>query len=269
MAVNRPEWQQYQHEVAATLSQLGFTVQVEERVTGARGEHDVDVTARMASAGVTRLWVIECKRWNRAVPKECILTFSAIVADVGADRGLVFAESGFQAGAIQVARNANLTLTSLADFRESVEREIAVIRVRGLQERITALEDEFQSVWDLDQEERDRRIAQYVGPPSAFGLSGHSAVMAPVLARLSQMKEALNFASFDRWPVAYWPLDSELSIDVKAWEGLLFVIEETVVTCERIRDQMMSPRKNIRDWRELQSQEMTDLLNAIRQTADG
>ncbi|MGV9603840.1 restriction endonuclease [Streptomyces sp. NPDC003631] len=269
LSVSRPDWQQYQHEVAATLTQLGFTTKVEEKVVGARGEHDIDVSARMASAGVTQLWIVECKKWNRAVPKERILTFSAIVSDVGADRGLVFAEKGFQAGAIRVARNTNLTLTSLVDFRQNAEHELAVMKVRGLQERITALENEFHSLWDLTQEERDKRITQYVGPPSAFDLPGHSAIMSPLLARLSQMKEALNFASFDRWPVAYWALDDEIPIDVNDWPGLLFVIEETVATCERIHDQMMSPRKKITDWRELQSQELTELLNAIRQTADG
>ncbi|MEW2086900.1 restriction endonuclease [Streptomyces sp. NPDC005283] len=267
MPVNRPDWQQYQHEVAATLSQLGFTAKVEEKVVGARGEHDIDITARMTSAGVTQLWVVECKKWNRAVPKERILTFSAIVADVGADRGLVFAENGFQAGAIRVARNANLTLTSLVDFRQNAEDELAAMKVRGLQERITALENEFHSLWDLTQEERDKRIAQYVGPPSAFNLPGHSAIMAPLLTRLSQMKEALNFANFNRWPVTYWAVGDEIPIEVNDWPGLLFVIEETVATCERIHDQMMSPQTKIKDWRELQSQEMTDLLNVIRQNA--
>ncbi|MFD9241167.1 restriction endonuclease [Streptomyces sp. NPDC059556] len=269
MTADMPEWQQYQHEVAAALSQLGFTVNVEEKIAGARGEHDVDVTARMTSAGVDQLWVVECKKLNRAVPKEHILTFSAIVADVGADRGLVFAENGFQAGAIRAARNTNLTLTSLVDFRQNAESELAVMRVRGLRERITALEDEFHSVLDLPQEERDKRMAQYVGPPSAFGLAGHSALMAPIMSRLSQMKEALDSASFNRWPVAYWELDGEIPVDVKGWAGLLFVIEETVATCERIYDQMVSPQEGIRNWRELQSQEMADLLNAICRTAAG
>ncbi|WP_329327810.1 restriction endonuclease [Streptomyces luteogriseus] len=269
MTVKRPEWQRYQHEVAATLSQLGFTTEVEEKVEGARGAHDIDVTARITSAGITQLWVVECKKWNRAVPKERILTFSSIVADVGADRGLVFAENGFQAGAVRTARNTNLTLTSLVDFRQNTADELAAMEVRALQERITVLENKFHSIWDLTQEERDKRIAQYVGPSGFLGLpAGHSAAMSHLLARLSQMKEALNFASFNRWPVFYWALDDESPISINSWSGLLYITEETVAACERIYDQMVSPQGHVKDWRELQSQEMTELLTKIRQPKD-
>lgn len=270
MTSDRPEWQRYQHEVAEMLSELGFTTKVEEAVPGIRATHDVDVTARITSAGVAQLWIVECKKWKRAVPKERILAFSAIVADVGADRGLVFAENGFQAGAIRAARNTNLTLTSLVDFRQNTTDEAAAMKVRGLQDRITTLENKFHSIWDLTQEERDARIAQYVGPSDGFLdlPPGHSAITSPLLARLSQMKEALNFAKFDRWPVTYWALDDEYPITVTAWPGLIYVIEETVATCERIYDQMESPRREVKDWRELQSQEMTELLTKIRQPKD-
>ncbi|MFJ4821536.1 restriction endonuclease [Streptomyces sp. NPDC088801] len=266
MTIERPEWQKYQHEVAEMLSKLGFITKVEEEVPGVRAVHDIDVTARITSAGIAQLWVVECKKWKRAVPKERVLAFSAIVADVGADRGLMFAENGFQAGAIRAARNTNLTLTSLVDFRQNTADEVAAMKVRGLQERITALENKFGSIWDLTQEERDKRIAQYIGPSGFLNLPpGHSAVMSPLLARLSQMKEALNFAKFERWPVTYWALDDDSPITVNAWPGLIYVTEETVATCERIYDQMVSPRGQVKDWRELQSQEMTELLTKIRQ----
>ncbi|WP_405660140.1 restriction endonuclease [Streptomyces sp. NBC_00079] len=269
MTANRPEWQRYQLEVAATLSQLGFTTEVEEKVTGVRGEHDIDVTARVTSAGITQVWVVECKKWKRAVPKERILTFYAIVTDVGADRGLVFAENGFQAGAVRAARNTNLTLTSLVDFSQNTADELATIKVRGLQERITVLENKFRSIWDLTPEERDKRIAQYIGPSGFLDLpAGHSTATSHLLACLSQMKEALNFASFNRWPVFYWALDDEYPISVNSWPGLLCITEETVATCERIYDQMVFPQGQLKDWRELQSQEMTELLTKIRQPKD-
>ncbi|MEU7379964.1 restriction endonuclease [Streptomyces sp. NPDC088770] len=269
MVNKRPEWQQYQHEVAATLSQFGFATEVEEQLVGARGTHNIDVTARITSAGITQLWVVECKKWKRAVPKERILTLLSIIADVGADRGLVFAENGFQAGAVRAARNTNLTLTNLVDFRQNSADELAILKVRGLQERITALKDKFDSIWDLTLEERDKLVAQYVGPLGLFGsLAGHSGRMSVLLARLSQMKEAMDFARYNRWPVSYWPLDDDIPIDVKDWPGLLYVIEETVATCERIHLQMISPQEHVKDWREFQSQEMTELLARIRQLAN-
>lgn len=82
------------------------------------------------------------------------------------------------------------------------------------------------------------------------------------------MKEALNAARFNRWPVFYWALDDEAPISVNAWPGLLYITEETVATCERIYDQMESPQRQVKDWRELQSQEITELLAKIRQPKD-
>ena len=96
----KPGWEEYQDTVAAFLSQLGFDVRVDETIRGARAEHKIDVTARMSVAGVEQCWLIECKSWKRRVPKERVLTFRGVVEDVGADRGLLFSESGFQAGAV-------------------------------------------------------------------------------------------------------------------------------------------------------------------------
>jgi hypothetical protein len=50
------DWKQYQREVAAFLSSLGFETKVDETVHGARAEHDIDVTAHSSIAGVNQLW---------------------------------------------------------------------------------------------------------------------------------------------------------------------------------------------------------------------
>jgi hypothetical protein len=117
-------WKAYQEEVASYLEQLGFETATDEPIKGARASHNIDVTARTKSAGLSQLWVIECKLWRRPVPKERALTFLGIVSDIGADRGLIFSETGFQAAAIRATSRTNVTLTSLADFRESSAEEL-------------------------------------------------------------------------------------------------------------------------------------------------
>jgi hypothetical protein len=97
-------WREYQDRVANFLSRLGMQVQVDETVRGARALHDIDVTARTSMAGMNQLWLIECKSWKRRIPKERVLIFRGVVEDIGADRGLLFSESGFQEGAILAAR---------------------------------------------------------------------------------------------------------------------------------------------------------------------
>lgn len=67
-------------------------------------------------------WIIECKAWKNNIPKEKVTALSAIVQDVGADRGFLLSEVGFQSGAIRAARSSNITLTSLEDLSFSAEK---------------------------------------------------------------------------------------------------------------------------------------------------
>ena len=49
------------------------------------------------------------------------MALTAIVQDIGADRGFLMSESGFQSGAIKATKNSNITLTSLADIEADTE----------------------------------------------------------------------------------------------------------------------------------------------------
>jgi hypothetical protein len=259
-------WKEYQDRVAAFLSQLGLQVQVDETIRGARAAHDIDVTARMSIAGVNQLWLIECKSWKRRIPKERVLTFRGVIEDIGADRGLLFSESGFQAGAALAAQHTNVTLTSLAQFEQDFPAEVASGKARVLDERIASLAQAFLAVWDLPEQERTAAFARYSGPPG-FALPGNSPhAMVGVTARLSQMRQALEDARFNRWPVAYYPLDhvdGEL-FDIENWEGLLFVVENTLITCERIYIHMTAANTNSVNWKDLQPPELVELLDSIR-----
>jgi hypothetical protein len=258
------EWEKYQVKVAETLSEFGFATVVEEVIEGARGRHEVDVTARIRYAGIDQLWIVECKKWKRPVPKERVLAFASIIDDVGADRGLIFAEGGFQAGAVRASRNSSITLTNLTDFVSNSANELASIKVSDLVRRIAELENKFHSIWDLDVTERSRVHSRYIGPES-FGLKEPIAVRAC----LGMLKDSLEAASFNRWPVPYRPLDqaedySNGLIDVKNWDGLLFVAEKTLETCDRIYEHMVGHGDSDIRWQDLQPPELTDLLAAIR-----
>jgi Restriction endonuclease len=262
----KPDWHIYQGAVANFLSQLGFDVRVDEAIRGARAEHRIDVTARMSVAGVDQLWLIECKSWKRRVPKERVLTFRGVVEDVGGDRGLLFSESGFQAGAVHAAQNTNVTLTSLTEFEQNSPVEVSSTRAKVLDERIARLMQSFTALWDLPKSERLAMFAQYSGPPGFPEFEGTPHAVVGVIARLAQMRQALEDARFNRWPVAYYPLDhtdGEL-FEVTNWDALLFVAERTLLTCERIYDHFTTPDAAHVDWRELQPPELVDLLVAIR-----
>jgi restriction system protein len=118
-----PSWRDYQEEAAEFFRDLGLEATTDESVTGARGMHQVDVVVRTKRIGIPQLWIVECKLWRRRVGKVHVLALGNIVQDVGADRGILLSESGFQAGAIRQAGYSNVTLTNLSDLRESVGPE--------------------------------------------------------------------------------------------------------------------------------------------------
>ena len=119
-------WREYQEAVAGAFRDLGCSVEVDKTVKGARGKHDIDVNVRFEKFGQDCHWIVECKLWSSRVPKSEVLTLHNIVQDVGADRGLLFTESGFQSGAHTVAQYTNvLLLTSLDEFRRTAQLQLS------------------------------------------------------------------------------------------------------------------------------------------------
>lgn len=157
-------WEQYQHRSAELLGQLGFTTKVNDPLRAPNGVvHRVDVSARMIVAGVSMLWVIECKLWNRAVTKEKVSALKDIVNDLGADRGLLMSENGFQSGAVRLAEAKNITLSSLDKLRADAAKQ--VISTEGAELRLWSIMQmlmQFRHVpsWVRISEEERAEFAQ-------------------------------------------------------------------------------------------------------------
>lgn len=118
--MNYTDWRVYQEATAEVFRRLGCNAQVEFRATGARATHDIDVYATFIRSGIPCTWVIECKLWKTRVPKEKVLALKSLIDDLGADRGIIVSEAGFQPGAQDAARGTNITLvTSLDDFAKT------------------------------------------------------------------------------------------------------------------------------------------------------
>jgi len=113
-------WREYQEETAAFFRRQGCNVEVEKKVKGTRSKHAIDVYVTFPRCGIMCTWVVECKLWKSRVPKEKVLVLKSIVEDIGADRGIIISEKGFQSGAYDVARKANISMvTSLKEFEKT------------------------------------------------------------------------------------------------------------------------------------------------------
>ena len=140
-------WKQYQEEVAKIFKSLGAKTFIEYTISGARGKHKVDVLVRFKIFGVGVIWICECKYWNTPIPKEKVLTLYEITKDVGADKGFLFSESGFQSGAIMSSKKTNVILTSLGEISELIKQELVESSLIRVLKEIDQIKSNLKTGW--------------------------------------------------------------------------------------------------------------------------
>src|SRR3990170_1390509 len=132
-------WRRIQEQTATFLRSLGCDAQVEARVAGARAQHKIDVWVRFKKFGLETRWVIECKDWTSAVPKEKVLALKSVVEDVGADRGVLISAAGFQPGAVRASEKTNITLTDLDGLMETAREDLVASVLHSIETRAVEL----------------------------------------------------------------------------------------------------------------------------------
>lgn len=125
---------------------LGLEAKTDYSIEGARTKHNIDVYVVSNHVGFDAIWLIECKHWARPVSKLHVLAFREIVSDVGADKGIILSEEGFQKGAIEAANLTNVEVNSLAKLKGQTENAVYSMRLRDLAVRLTACEQKY---WDI------------------------------------------------------------------------------------------------------------------------
>lgn len=144
-------WKEYQEAAASYFRELGLEAETDVTIQGVRTSHDIDVLVKSHHAGFDITWVVECKHWKEKVSKLHVLGLREIVTEVGADRGILLSESGFQSGAIEASNLTNVRLTSLAVMRGTAKAEIFAMRQRELYDKIIDLKTRY---WALSKSTR-------------------------------------------------------------------------------------------------------------------
>lgn len=147
------DWKRYQEDTAAFFRSLGLEASTDVTVKGVRTTHDVDVLVKSHHAGFDITWVVECKHWKSTVSKLHVLALREIVADVGADRGILLSETGFQSGAREAANLTNVQVTSISEMRETASGSIYAMRFHELYDRVGMCKDRY---WEIPKDERIR-----------------------------------------------------------------------------------------------------------------
>jgi hypothetical protein len=158
------DWREYQEEIAELFRSLGCHADVEKRVKGARAFHTIDVWVEFAHFGLEHHWGVECKNWKRPVTKEKVLAFKSVIDDVGAERGIFVAESGFQPGAWQAASFTNMDLTTLDDLKKITTSDFLKITLVSLEKKIDLLSRDITLHASADDQSTSEAIQVFPNP---------------------------------------------------------------------------------------------------------
>ncbi len=159
------DWHVYQEEAATFFRSLGLDARTDVRIQGVRTAHDIDVLVKSQHVGFEVTWLVECKHWHTGVSKLHVLALREIVADAGADRGIILCEKGFQSGALEAARLTNVQATSLAALRQSATEEVLAMRMRELFDRTAQCRERY---WAISKQERIDRGLRPDSPESGY-----------------------------------------------------------------------------------------------------
>jgi hypothetical protein len=190
------DWREYQTAAAEFFAGLGMRAEVETKVTGSRVSHRVDVAVSFSAYGVDHQWLVECKFWKSRVPKEKVMALKAIVEDVGADRGFLLSEEGFQSGATTAARFSNITLTNLEDLRANAEADFQAIRWREVYGRMATCRVKFNELSVVT-----RRGEHMSSSRLKTGVSSEDFFFQ--FANLGLIEHGLQRAQMQRLPIPY------------------------------------------------------------------
>jgi restriction system protein len=238
-------WREYQEEAAKFFQSLGLEAITNLTVRGIRTTHDVDVFVKSHHVGFDVVWIVECKYWASRVTKMHVLALREIIADVGADRGILLAESGFQSGAVEAATLTNVHVTSLADLRSTASAEITAMRLREVYDRVEACRERY---WNIPKETRIE-----AGLRPEIGTVGYSSVQIIELASELMTRAFRGIYPVEIESVGVLILEhvhrfSSASEILSFVEPMIAELETKLKACEAGRERIHRGHMQVRDF---------------------
>ena len=103
--------------------------------------------------------------------------------DIGADRGWLLSEKGFQAGAISCAEKTNITLTSLECLRKEDTEYIREVQIKSLLFRIEGMQWDLQNCIATKRAQADPKKGFWHPPLACIGATGKLSMFEYALKR--------------------------------------------------------------------------------------
>jgi hypothetical protein len=141
----KPEWYDFQETICNHFLSIGARAETNVSIQGTRTTHAIDILVRIKYLGQDMLWIVEAKKWNSKINKLQVLGLRTIINDIGADKGFIISQKGFQSGAIEAAQNSNIKLSTfnqlIDETKEFVQSEI----IQNYEKRLILLETRYWS----------------------------------------------------------------------------------------------------------------------------
>lgn len=190
--IEEPEnWKELQVKVAEIYRNLGCEVEEEVQIGGGKTKHRVDVLATFEFGGQKYRIVIECKYWNSKVKKSQVSSFIGVLADIGAEKGIIVSKMGFQRGAHKLAAYTNIELLTFNQLRQKSALFIDRFKIHNAFDRIRSLRNPFlRFFWRMKEEASKKDLWWY---PSAEGDNFRGA-----LSILQSRIEQIDLETFPR-----------------------------------------------------------------------
>ena len=117
---------QFEREVKSILQRANanlkeFKVKHLEKLQGTEGEYEIDITVRFEALGATYLTLVECKHQKNPIKREIVQILQDKIRTTGAHKGMIFATSTFQRGAIEYASAHGIALVRMIEGKTSYE----------------------------------------------------------------------------------------------------------------------------------------------------
>jgi hypothetical protein len=112
---------QYERMVAELMEQItglrGLELRRQKTYSGKEATHEVDISFVYTVGELQLLFLVECKDWSRPVEKRDVQAFLHTLRDLGAHKGIIVSRTGFQDGAVSIAKANGIALLSVARRR--------------------------------------------------------------------------------------------------------------------------------------------------------
>jgi Restriction endonuclease len=100
--------------------EMGYSANIEQNISLANGGvANIDVVVKDLNASLIKTYLIECKYWDKPIPREKVQSFKMDVYESGANIGIFVSKSGYQADAETASKYSNIVLLNYEQLQHS------------------------------------------------------------------------------------------------------------------------------------------------------